>query len=367
MTRRVLQIIPTLDRSSAARQLVQLAKGLPRDEFEVHVCTLERAGALAADLQAAGIPLHVVGQPWTFDPFTFWKLRQYIRQLKPDLVQTWTFVANTYGRLAARSADVGTIVATQRSADPAEAERQKWVDRWLARRTDAIVVNGRAVQALQIAQGIAPSKLRLIPDGVEPAAPSPTTHADLLAEFGLPPGAKLIGAVGRLCHQKRLKDLIWATDLIKVIRDDVHLLIIGEGTQRRNLERFRDNCRIRDKAHFLGERADIPRLMPHFELLWLASDFEGVPNVVLEAMACGLPIVATDIEGNRELVTHGQNGFLVPLGDRAGLGRCANKILQDAALRQRLGEASRVRVSHDFTVAAMVERHAALYRELLDR
>jgi glycosyltransferase involved in cell wall biosynthesis len=159
--------------------------------------------------------------------------------------------------------------------------------------------------------------------------------------------------------------LIWAADLLKVIRGDVHLLIIGDGPQRENLERFRDACLIEDRVHFLGQRHDVMRLMPHFALLWLASGYEGLPNVVMEAMASGVPVVATDIPGTRDLVTHGENGFLVPVGDRANLGRFAHKILEDPQLRQQLGEAGRKRILAEFSVGQMVDRHVQLYRQLL--
>ena len=106
-------------------------------------------------------------------------------------------------------------------------------------------------------------------------------------------------------------------------------------------------------------------MMPHFALLWLASSYEGLPNVVMEAMASGVPVIATDIPGTRDLVTPGESGFLVPIGDRAGLARFAHKILEDPALRQRLGEAGRQRILADFSVESMIAKHVTLYRELL--
>jgi glycosyltransferase involved in cell wall biosynthesis len=109
----------------------------------------------------------------------------------------------------------------------------------------------------------------------------------------------------------------------------------------------------------------VMRWMPHFSLLWLASSYEGLPNVVMEAMSVGVPVVATDISGNRDLVTHGVNGFLTPVGDRAGLARFAHKILEDPALRRRLGEAGRQRVLTEFSVERMIAKHIALYREIL--
>ncbi len=365
MTRRIVQIIATLDRGGAEKQLAMLAAGLPRDEFDVHVVALTRGGPLAADLERAGVPLTVIGKQLKFDPPAWWRLRGHIARLRADLVQTWMFTANAYGRTAASSACVRTLVASERCVDPWKSWHQLALDRYLARRTAAIIVNSRGVEEFYTEHGLPAAKMRVIYNGIGPAPASSTTREALLAELQLPAGARIIGAVGRLWPQKRLKDLIWATDLLRVIREDAHLLVIGDGPQRQALERYARLCHIADRVHFLGERGDVPRLMPHFDLLWLASGYEGLPNVVMEAMACGVPVVASDIWGNRELVVHEQTGFLVRLGDRAGLARFANKILDDPALAQRLGAAGRERIAAEFTVAAMVERHAALYRELL--
>ena len=187
-----------------------------------------------------------------------------------------------------------------------------------------------------------------------------------MTELQLPRDARLVGAVNRLWPQKRVKDLIWAADLLKVIRQDVHLLVIGDGPQRERLIRFRRQVCIEDKVHFLGHRDDVAEIMPHFDVVWLASEYEGLPNVVMEAMSHAVPVVATDISGNRDLVVHGESGYLVPIGDRAGFARHTNRLLDDAALARRLGEAGRQRVLADFSIASMVERHASLYRELLD-
>ena len=365
MTRRILHIIPTLDRSGAEKQLVLLAGGLPRDEFEVHVFALTRGGPLATDLAQQRIPLTVIGKAWKFDPLACYQLRREIARLKPDLVHTWMFTANAYGRAAALSAGVRNIVASERCVDPWKQWHHLAIDRYLAHRTAAIVVNSRGVQEFYCAQGLPASKFRLIYNGIGPAPASPVRREQLLGELGLPRESRIIGAVGRLWPQKRIKDLIWATDLLKVIRDDVHLLVIGDGPQRQAFERYRRLCHIEDKVHFLGARDDVPRLMPHFDLLWLASGYEGLPNVIMEAMACAIPVVATDIWGNRELVVHGETGYLVPVGDRAGLARYANKILDDRELARRLGEGGRERIAAEFTIRTMVERHAALYRKIL--
>ena len=149
--------------------------------------------------------------------------------------------------------------------------------------------------------------------------------------------------IGRLWPQKRVKDAIWAADLLKVIRNDVHLLVIGDGPQRDRLLRFRDQVCIRDNVHFLGQRGDVPRLMPHFDVLWSTSGYEGQSNAILEAMACGVPVVATDIPGTRELVIPGETGYLVPVGDRAAFCKYTQRLLNDAALAARFSSAARSR------------------------
>jgi glycosyltransferase involved in cell wall biosynthesis len=363
---RILHIIPTLDRSGAEKQLTLLAARLPRDEFEVHVCALTRGGPLAADLASHHVPLTVIGKRWKADPTAYWRLRRHILDLQPDLVQTWLFAANAYGRAAALHAGVRCIVGGERCVDPWKRWHELAIDRWLARRSARIVVNSSGVRDFYVAAGIPPEKFTVIPNGIAPAAPSSVSREELLDELGLPPGAHLVGAVGRLWPQKRINDLIWAADLLKVIRDDVHLLIIGEGPLRDRLERFRAQVRIEDRVHFLGARSDVPRLLPHFDALWLASGYEGLPNVVMEAMAAGVPPVVTDIPGNRDLVQHGQTGYLVPVADRAAFARWTQKLLDDPELARRLGRAARERMQSEFTVERMVERHAALYRELLD-
>jgi glycosyltransferase involved in cell wall biosynthesis len=365
LTKRILQIIPTFDRSGAEKQLALLAAGLPRDEFDVHVCALTRLGPLAADVEAAGIPVTLIGKAGKLDPFAFLRLKRHIAELKPDLVHTWLFAANSYGRAAALAAGVPRLVAGERCVDPWKVWHELAIDRWLAKRTDRIVVNSSGVRDFYVHHGLPTEKFTVIPNGIGPLPASEVSRAELLAELGLPADARLIGAVGRLWPQKRLKDLIWAADLLKVVRDDVHLLIIGEGPQRRRLERYRDQVRIEDKVHFLGHRGDVPRLLPHFDVLWLGSEYEGLPNVIMEAMAAGVPVVATDISGNRDLVVPGETGYLVPVGGRAAFAKETNRILDDDALAGRLGEAGRQRVLSEFTVEKMIERHVDLYRELL--
>ena len=367
MTTCVLHIIPTFDRGGAEKQLTLLVAGLPREEFDVHVCALTRGGPLSAELEAHDIPTTVIGKSWKIDPLAYYRLNCLIRRLRPGLVHTWLFAANAYGRQAALSAGVEHVIAGERCIDRWKAGHELAIDRYLARRTKRIVVNSTGVRNFYAKHGLPPEKFTVIPNGIGPySATQPIARPKLLAELGLPQDARLVGAVGRLWLQKRVKDMIWAADLLKSIRDDVHLLIMGDGPQRWRLERFRDLMEIPDRVHFLGHRDDVPRLLPHLDCLWLASDFEGMPNAVMEAMSAGVPVVATDIWGNRELVVHEKTGYLVPVADRVGFARRTNMLLNDGTLVRRLGEAGRRRMLEHFSIEKMVRRHVVLYREVIN-
>jgi glycosyltransferase involved in cell wall biosynthesis len=268
-------------------------------------------------------------------------------------------------------------VAGERCVDPWKSW-ELCFDRFLAKRTARIVANSEGVREFYVGKGIPAEKIDVIPNGVLPVPACPTTRREILAELGLPENARLVGLIGRLWPQKRVKDAIWAADLLKVIRDDVYLLIIGDGPHRERLEKFRDQCEIRDKVRLLGHRGDVPRLLPHFDVLWSPSAYEGQSNTVMEAMAAGVSVVATDIPGTRELVVDGETGYLISTEGwppnattvnktvAAGLAKYTVRILDDPALAKRLGEAARKRVLDESSVEKMVARYAELYRRLLD-
>jgi len=362
---RLLHIIPTLVRGGAEKQLALLAGGLAQRGQDVHVAVLTHTGPLEADLRKAGVPLTMIDKRWKLDPGAYWRLRKLIRSLRPEIVHTWLFAANAYGRQAAIAAGVKHIVAGERCVDRWKGTIQLSIDRVLARRTERIVTNSSGVREFYTAQGIPAEKFTVIPNGIGPYQPAErVSREELLEELKLPGDARLIGAIGRLWPQKRMKDLIWAADLLKSAREDSHLVIIGDGPQRWRLERYRDQNLVADRVHLLGERSDVPRFLPHLDCLWLASEYEGQSNAIMEAMSAAVPVVATDIPGNRDLVLPGQTGYLVPVGDRAAFTRHTHELLSDAALARRLGEAGRQRMLAEFTVEQMIERHLALYRAL---
>jgi glycosyltransferase involved in cell wall biosynthesis len=364
-TPRILHLIPALDRSGAAKQLRLLATGLLRSGFDVHVCALGSGGPTADALCTSGIRPKILEKRWTFDLRLLWDLKRLADHLRPDVIHAWGDSANAYGLAAAKSGGVKCLVACFHSTEPAASSLQFHVDRAVGRQSAGLTAGSRGVRDFYVQNGLPEEKFKIIPGAVELPSPPTASRQQILDELELPGNSRLIGLVGRLTLHHRVKDAIWAADLLKVVRKDVHLLIFGDGPHRNRLQMYREQVRIADHVHFLGHRGDLPRFLPHFDLLLSTGDCEGRSNSTLEAMAAGVPVVAADIPGTRDLMAHNETGLLVPVGNRPGFAREAHRILEKPDLAGQLGQAARERVQKEFTVVKLVENYVEMYDRLL--
>ena len=400
---KILEIIPTLDRSGAEKQLVLLAANLPKDEFDVHVAVLTRTGPLEAELKESGVPYTLIGKRWKFDPFAYLRLKSLIRQLKPDVVHTWLFAANAYGRQAAMACGVKHIVAGERCVDPWKSRLQRYIDRKLAAKTDRIVTNSDGVRDFYVKHGLPAEKFVIIPNAVLPSTVTPIPMTALMENLGVKPSAPnggyypvtdppydpmifnytptdplslrpdvpfLIGVVARLWPQKRIEDVLWVFETLKYVNLPFHAVIIGDGPERDRLLWLRDQWKLADCVHFIGHRNDAAELIPSFDILLSTSAYEGQSNTILEAMAAGVPVIATDIPGNRDLIVDGETGILVPDGGpdfrlrRRSFVEKTLYLLEHVECRRSMSEAAKRRTAERFSLDRMVRRHVELYREL---
>ena len=361
MTTRIALVIPTMDRGGAEKQLCLLAENLPRDRFDVHVILLTRDGPLSKRLRDNGIPVTVIGKHFKADPTALLRLRRELKRLRPDVVHTWIFAANSFGRAAARLAGVKRIIASERCVDPWKTAAHFWLDRRLASISEAITTNSTGVRDFYATHGIDPNLFRIIPNGIPPRNVDEISRDEAFERLGVDPSRKLILAVGRLWPQKRYRDLIWAAELLGSMRLDTSFVIVGDGPQRGELLRNRDALTKSEHTRFAGARSDVLQLLPHADVFWIGSEYEGQSNAVIEAMQAGVPVVASDIAGNRDLVIPGETGFLVPLGDRAAFAGQTHQLLEHPDQATRMGCAGTARISSEFTVDRMAQKHADMY------
>jgi glycosyltransferase involved in cell wall biosynthesis len=311
-----------------------------------------------------GIPITVIGKPLKLDPIALARLVRYLKAGSFDVIQTWIFAANTYGRVASQIARVPVVVVAEMAVDLWKGRGERLVDRRLSTWCDRLVGNSHAVVDFYRGLGVPEDRLAMIYSGVEDEEPPAIDPGAVRAEFGFPAGSPMVLFAGRLAEQKRVDDLLKALDLVQHVQPDMRTLIAGDGPLRAQLEETAHAYHLDGRVRFLGHRDDIPRLLAAADLLVLPSSYEGLPNVVLEAMRFRKPVVATAAPGTTEVVVDGETGLLVPIGDQVSLTRAIRDVVRDPALARRLGEAGRARVESDFTAAAMIDHFAQLYEQL---
>ncbi len=373
---KILYIIGTLDVGGSEGQLVRLVTGLDRQRFEPLVCCLSSAGPYQSVLDAAGIPVEVIGfrgltifrHPYRV-ALQLCRLIHFIRRVRPVLVHGFLFWAYILGTYAAKVASVPIVIASRRSLGTFKAGQAHYLllERLTNAMTDLWVANSEAVRQDTVRQeGVDPARIRVIPNGVDPnrfagSADRPTVRHRL----GLPADGPLLLTVSNLIHYKGHGTLLEAVSLITRKHPTARFVLAGEGPMRAEIERRIATAGLADLVRVLGERIDIPDLLRAADLLVHPSDEEGFPNAILEAMAAGRPVVATRVGGTPELVVDGVTGTLVPPRSPAALAAAVSHLLADSQLADRMGAAGRERAVREFSLARMVERTEALYAEVL--
>ena len=362
---RVLFVIDELDIGGTEQQILELARRIDRTRFEPMVCCF-RHGTKARELEALGV--RVLHEPKNLkaDPGLIVRLARRMRQERIDLVQTYLWTANTWARLAARMAGIRHVVASERNVDIWEEPYKRVIGRWLARSTDRIIANSEAVRQYLIERGrLSPDKVVTVYNGVNFDRFRSTCDTSIRrAEIGLPEGAVLAGVVARVEPAKDHATLLQALALISRRLPQLHLVVVGGGSEVGRLKASARELGIGEHVHFTGPRADAAEWLQSRDISVLSSVKEGLSNTVLESMAAGRAMVATDVGGNAEVIVEGETGFLVPPRDPAAFGEALARLALSPDLMARFGRAGRKRVHTVFSVSRMVARTEALYLEL---
>jgi glycosyltransferase involved in cell wall biosynthesis len=389
--RRVLHIIDSLDHTDAAQQLHVLARGLARAGVEVHIAALdtikdppplkEEQGS-GSEGGALAIPITALARRFTFGTLAFVRLVRLIQRFQPDVVHTWNLDAAMYAgaalkpwpqkwrgrvRAALVRPEHPRLVMGLYRIEPWKPAWHYFFARLLSDLADRLVTNSPSVREWFVSRGWPSDKFAQAPVGVLKGQSREISRDQLLRELQLPSDARLIGVLGRLVPENRTKDLIWAADLLRVLHDNLRVLVVGDGPLRAPLEEYARLASDLEHIRFLGDRADSTRILPHLDVLWNGGENVGLSPTILEAMAASVPVVASDTPTNRELVVDNETGYLIPLGTRSGRAaraRHTDRIFNDAQLAARLGAAARQRVAAQFDSVQMVEWYEELYTNI---
>lgn len=360
------------DRGGAKTHLLTLLPRLNQERYRIKLICLND-GPLAAEGREMGLAVEVCPMAGVWDLSVVFRLAAAMRREKAGVIHTHGVRANFYGRIAARLAGVPRVLTTVHSLASLDYQTKlqnllsALAERITAPLTDRFVAVSDALCQKLVQAGIPPHKITVIRNGIDTGAyrpPDAAAVADCRLSLGIQPPERVVGVVGRLVPVKAYDDFLTAAALVGRAAADVKFLITGDGPGESAL---RDQARalgIADRVVFAGFRRDIPLILAGLDVFVISSLSEGLPLVLLEAMAAGRPAVCTAVGGIPEVVAAGENGMLVPVHDTAGLAAKVLAILQDQELARSLGARAKATVEERFSAAAQAAAMDELYREV---
>jgi glycosyltransferase involved in cell wall biosynthesis len=364
----ITHFVENLNRGGLERVVLELVKLQHQQGHRCQVVCLFESGSLAHELTEFGIPVGACGKRPGLDVRALARARRMIRAHATDVLHTHNAVVHYQAVLASYGLGIGHVINTRHGMGQirGSSTRREWLYRRVLVRTQAVVTVCEAARRDAIQRGIVPArKAKVVPNGIRLEAfqtASSEMHDQLLQALGLSAPTRIIGTVGRLNWLKDQAGLIRAFRIIHEQLPDTALVLIGDGELRAGLEQCAVAEGVAAEVHFLGDRSDVHALVQGFDLFALSSLSEGYSMALLEACAVALPIVATDVGGNGEIVRDGITGSLVPAGDPRALADAIIALLGDPRRAHALGRAARAWVELNGSLQTMAERYAEIYR-----
>lgn len=340
------------------------------DEFEFSALLLDEVGPLGEEAERRGVPVRVLNRVPGLDRGLMGRLGRSLRELRVDLVHAHQYTPWFYATIgAALGWSRPRILFTEHGRHYPDVPRPKRMifNQALLPFTDGLVaVSGFVRDCLLANEGLPASRVQVIYNGIAPEkfCPAPNRE-EVRAAQGLGPGDLVVGIAARFAPVKDHATLIRAFHLVHRKFPEARLVFAGDGPLRPASEDLVRELGIHSACRFLGVRRDVPCLLGSWDVFALSSLSEGTSVTLLEAMATGLPAVATGVGGNPEIVVDGETGLLSPRGDADALARSLERLFEDRAKARRMGEAGRARVEREFTLERMMANYRILYRSLL--
>ncbi len=371
---RIMEMIDRPSQGGGQKALQLLAANLDPGLFEVCVSSAP-GGPLVEEIEKSGLRHIPVPLDRKLGLRTVGKIAAALKDLRIDILHTHGGYAGLFGRWAAHRSGTPVVVHTLHGIhylhyrNPLLRRFSIGLERHLSRWTDRLILVSYADLGRAVKNRLARSdKLTVIPNGSDaPDALSPEVAEKKRLELGWEPGRPIVGTVARLHRQKGVLYLLLAAETISAHFPQVRMAVVGDGPLGRQLRRKARRLKIDDRIVFLGERRDASELMNLFDIFVLPSLWEGLPFVLIEAAAIGKPIVATAVDGVREIIEDERTGLLVPPKDPVLLAGAVIRLLEDGELASRLAERSNATIPPRFPLRRMVEQTESLYLKLYKR
>lgn len=357
----VAVFLTSFDSGGTERQMTELVRRLDRRRFDVRVACFHRRGAWLSRVESAvdeiaEFPVRSFSSPSTLARLA--AFARWCRERRIAVVHAADIYANAFALPGAALARVPVRIGSRREVHPTRGRGLMAVQRLGYRTAHRVVANSDAGAARLRGEGIRPDRVSVVRNGLD------------LGAFGLrssPPRRRRVVSVGRLRPEKAQEVLIAAVGRLRPSWPDLRLRLVGDGPREEDLRRAAADHGVSDIVEFLGHRDDVPRLLREADLFVLPSRIEAAPNAVLEAMAAGLPVVASDVGGVPELISSGVNGLLVPPDDVDRLAGAMFHLFDDPSQAERLGLMARRHVEAHYSFGRMVAEFEALYLSELSR
>ncbi len=353
------------------RIITYLYKYLPEDIYEIKILCLRNLSPYADYLnENTDINVDRVGMKNNFDIIALFRFYKYMVKFKPDVINFHSFRAALWGGILAKHAKVPVVLYSVHNKWGGALHR--FLDRSTARFTDAIVPFSLAVRNYLIKEENIPEKHieKPIYIGIDINKFSDVNKDEiesLRKELGIREGQNVIGYVGSLSEQKGLKDLIESLKHLNKNISDICCLIIGDGPEEDSLKKLISEYNLESNFKFLGQRYDIPNLLHVMKVFVLPSLWEGLPQVVIEAMAASCPVIATNVDGTPEIITHKKNGWLISPTNPEEIEIALRTMLTDNNLRKELAENGYSTAKDKFNIETMADNYHNLYQKYIHR
>ena len=373
----VVLTVDDLGYGGAERQVVELANNMDVDRFDVHVCALSDHVPLASTLKDAEHRLHIVVRRHRFDVVAVLRLARLLRTLQADIAHGFLFSGEMASRLAGRLAGTKVVIGSERNANQVMPRNNVIAYRLTQRLVDVIIANSHTgAESNRRVFGRAPSDYRVVHNGVDIERFKPAERNAIRDQLGIPLLCPVIGVFAAFRKQKNHPMLFRAFKQVLESFPDARLLIVGDqpvnGRSRYDdyttrLHQTVDELGIRHRCVFLGHQESPENLYAACDITALSSLHEGTPNVLLESMACGVPVVATNVCDNAYIVREGEVGHLVAVGDEMEMADRMKVLLEETARRMEMGRRARSWVVEEFSGRQLACKTEAVYIELLGR